>query len=935
MAVLTTIWKWLVAKRRFWGYLALTLLVTLGLMNLIYILTYLAPTDGAEWAMQNGRLTVTQTDLDAETRLQVGDVLTMINERIIEDKEDYDNWLYDEARIGSTYLYVLERAGSSFEPFVTIRGMREEGNRDYFIYAFAGFAHLIFTVMLLSQNVAYASKRTLVLFCLCVYMTFAFHYTNRFISLDWISFFLDLVGQVLLPSALASVAVSRALYRSRFQKFVQALHWVPSLLLLALQMHFLLLLPLWDNLGFGQDFFERIENLQSTWSGSLIAAALVLLVVRGERRSQEHNLTFFWCVGWAPYMLLLFDQTFPFIEIVAAIAPVLLLLALLIDWGRNDELYLGEIGKKTAVYGSMIFVLLLTYFLVYRGFQALVGPKFSTMGQTVVLGIVLILSAVLAAPLKQYFAEWVDRLVYGKRFEFIRVLSDFSGLNRADMNIDRFLEIINRRIKEAFAVERGFAAKVGANAKAFKVVSEDGDHPGFIFEELPTALLNGDIVRAGDVKARLIGKRDGQPFASGDYICPIRTSGNLNALIVFSRGGDNPMLSPEELRLLQSLINQCDVLMENMELYQAVNQKVESINQLKEYNENIIESSRVGILTTDEVGRAVSCNHAFADLTGQPREQVMGQRFEQLFQRLDTHSHRQVRSGFTAEGIYRNRLGKDLVLEIQETPLKTKENHVYGTLFLVEDIRERKEFNEKLQQQEKLASIGMLAAGVAHEINTPLTGIASYSQLLVNDGSLSEANKELLELIQAQSNRAAKIVNELLNFSRKENAPRGPVDVVSVIDQTLRFLKHTVQKRNVLVTFREPALRPEFQGYANQLQQVFINLIMNALDAMQAGGELEIGVEEQSSFVHVWVKDSGSGMDEKTRSLIFDPFFTTKEAGKGTGLGLAVVYNILQDHQASVHVDSKLGEGTAFHIYFPKRTSAQRAGSTAAQDSAS
>ena len=430
-------------------------------------------------------------------------------------------------------------------------------------------------------------------------------------------------------------------------------------------------------------------------------------------------------------------------------------------------------------------------------------------------------------------------------------------------------------------------------------------------------MLNGEVVLGSQASALVIGRNQEPAFGGGDYIFPLRVAGGLGALISFNLKRENRRLSPEEMRLLKNLANQCDVLMENMELYASVNQKANSIMQLKEANENIIESSRIGILTMDDMGHADSCNSAFAELTGRSKEELISRRFEEMFKLKTLINQRQVESSMTTEGIFLNRESKEMTLEIQKTPLKSKENVVYGTLYLVEDVRERKETQQKLMQQEKLASIGLLAAGVAHEINTPLTGIASYSQLLSREENLSDDQRELLDLIQGQSQRAAHIVSSLLNFSRKEGAPIGPVNLADVLDQTLRFMGHQIQKAKVQVTVDEEGGPLTVDGYPNQLQQVFVNLIVNALDAMPKGGQLIVSFKKFRDQARMLFKDTGVGMEAELTDHIFDPFFTTKEVGKGTGLGLAVVYNIMQEHSGSIEVESDLGLGTTFVLSFP------------------
>ena len=905
-------------KGRRLGYLGLILLTVIALMNVVHNLTYLEPTDGATWELIDNKLHVQATDVEAARFFQIDDVLIGIDDISLDNLSEYRSYLYDEMPIGSRHLYRLERSGQSFEPWVEIRGLKK-GKGDYYVYAFTGFVYLIFLFLLLSQDVSYRSKGSLIIFCFFVFIRFVFHHTDRFSLLDYISYFLDFIGGFLLASALAGVALNQSFPRWRGLMIAQAIQWSLGLILLGATLLWVIW-PDWAPKFMAEDVLGWVVRIQGVWGGSMIVLSILALGLVAELRSSEKNFTLFWAIAWTPFALSLWKLDYPFSVLIAGLAPIILPIALLLEWSGRDELHLGLIGKKILVHVSVVFVLMVGYFLFLSLTQFLLGSTVSPGTQPILLGIGVMFAAISYNPIQQYAAEILDRLIYGKRFASIRYLSDFSGIDRADTNIDEFLGIILNRIQKAFMFEAGGAYKAGENAKVFQPLALAKSTHGFVFEELNSELLEGEIIRGGQAKAFFINREKAAPFQPEDYICPIRVTNKLAALLVLSPTSGDFKLTPEEMRLLKSLLHQCDVLMENMELYQSVHQKAESIAQLKEYNENIIESSRIGILTTDEMNKVVSCNSALAELAGRSKSDLLGKTYEQIFTAKQVRKQRRVLSGFTVEGSFFNLEGEELHLEVEKNPLRTKENVVYGTLYLVEDIHEKKRMDKKMMQQEKLASIGLLAAGVAHEINTPLTGITSYAQILIKDAELGEEQKELLQLIQGQSQRAANIVTELLHFSRKESLPKGPVNLMDVLNQTLRFLSHQIQKKKVQITVVEPRKEALIEGYANQLQQVFLNLIVNAMDAMPGGGKLEVGARVRKKGIEMWFKDTGLGMDGKIKHHIFDPFFTTKEVGKGTGLGLSVVYRIIQDHHGAIEVESVQGKGTVFLLQFPLAT---------------
>jgi hypothetical protein len=222
-----------------------------------------------------------------------------------------------------------------------------------------------------------------------------------------------------------------------------------------------------------------------------------------------------------------------------------------------------------------------------------------------------------------------------------------------------------------------------------------------------------------------------------------------------------------------------------------------------------------------------------------------------------------------------------------------------------------------------MASLGLLAAGVAHEVNTPLTGISSFTQMLQDQISEDDPRAKLLHKIERQTERASKIVNNLLNFARQGRVSFVPVQINDVVRDVLSLLEHQLTQARVKVRLELGDDLPEVLGDENKLQQVFLNLILNAQDAMPKGGWLTIktaleGDPSQEGEVTATVSDTGTGISQDDIKRIYDPFFTTKRAGaSGTGLGLSITYGILQEHSGHIGVESSIGQGTSFHIRLP------------------
>jgi signal transduction histidine kinase len=238
---------------------------------------------------------------------------------------------------------------------------------------------------------------------------------------------------------------------------------------------------------------------------------------------------------------------------------------------------------------------------------------------------------------------------------------------------------------------------------------------------------------------------------------------------------------------------------------------------------------------------------------------------------------------------------------------------------ILEDVTRRVQLEEQLQISEKMASIGLLAAGVAHEVNTPLTGISSFTQMLLEGADPADPRTRLLEKIERQTFRAAKIVNSLLHLSRPAPATgeAAAVDLNGVITDVLSLLEHPFEMAKIKVRRElsgEPAL---VLGVEHKLQQVFLNLFLNARDAMPRGGWLSVSTRTSGTRVVAEVADTGSGIPNEHLARIYDPFFTTKAIGRGTGLGLSITYGIVREHGGAIDCESSVGHGTRFILGLP------------------
>jgi len=343
----------------------------------------------------------------------------------------------------------------------------------------------------------------------------------------------------------------------------------------------------------------------------------------------------------------------------------------------------------------------------------------------------------------------------------------------------------------------------------------------------------------------------------------------------------------------------------------------------------LFEAASEGVVVVNSRGQIVSVNGKTEELFGYPRTELIGQPVEMLMPDRYREAHPRHRSEYFARlrarpmgrGLDlagRRKDGSEFPIEISLSPIETDEGP--QSVALVTDITQRLAVERATRQAERLASLGSLSAGIAHEINNPIGIIASRIELMLIDAAehaLPPAVVEDLHVLHRNAMRVASIAQRFLSFARQSPAERSSVDLNRVVTQTVELLERQIGTGLRLVTTLEPA-SPPILGHANALEQVLLNLIMNARDATKGEGEIRIATgvaPDRPGRVWLKVTDTGPGIAPEAISRIFDPFYTTKSSG--TGLGLSVSYGIIRDHNGTVDVESAPGKGTTFLLTFP------------------
>lgn len=413
----------------------------------------------------------------------------------------------------------------------------------------------------------------------------------------------------------------------------------------------------------------------------------------------------------------------------------------------------------------------------------------------------------------------------------------------------------------------------------------------------------------------------GRHAVRGSVVAPLRVHGEILGAVVASdqRSG---RFSPEDARLLEAVATHAAVVLANSRFF-------ELIRRGKEHWEATFDALRAGIALVDEGGRIRRANTALAELLGPPVAALIGTHLcTALFGEpalLDELLAAARRGGPLPAPLERR--SELLKRSLRIAPARPLARSPAGTVVVVvEDITEQRAIEAKLIQSEKLAAVGTLVSGVAHELNNPLTSIAGLSEFLLEQPAPGEHDREHLRVINEQAERASRIVRNLLTFARKASPEATTVDLADVVRRTLLLMRYELSLHDVEVSLEvdPPDQAPAVLGDRDQLQQVVLNLLSNAAHAVSAlppgrAARIEVAVRAEPACVTLRVRDTGPGIAPATREGLFSPFFTTKAPGEGTGLGLFISYGIAEGHGGSLSADNaKDGTGAVFTLSLPK-----------------
>jgi len=510
-------------------------------------------------------------------------------------------------------------------------------------------------------------------------------------------------------------------------------------------------------------------------------------------------------------------------------------------------------------------------------------------------------------PVKGRVESVIERVLYRDSYKHRRAMTDFAQELATFNDVHELIAMMRERLRAALDIEKmNLFTREGtslliyqpeANVPRRAAESDFGD-----IRTSPLTLSDPRLPDSSEVPWQLL-------RAGYRYIFPLRNRGELQGLLLLgTKRGEEP-LSRDDMHLLESLTAPVALAIENSRLYGRLRRQLEEIRALKEYNENIIESSSSAIAVVASDGTVLTANHAFWDLIGEEGTDEPIDRLFPPYEELRLSNMRSIATNFV------NRHGVEKEVTVTSSALNAGD--IDGAhVLVIGDVTDRVRLERELQDKERLASLGLLAAGVAHEVNTPLTGISSYAQLLLNEVGPEDPKYKLLKKMEQQTFRASALVNNLLDLIANRPRTREVVSVAQLIESTVS-LHEDLLKAKAITIHIPPVPGIAVRGNFHELQQVLTNVLLNARDAVPERGNIWIAVDVEGERVVIRIKDDGKGIEPDLIGRIFEPLVTTKRGQGGTGLGLAITRRILHASDGEISVESAPGEGAEFRIDLP------------------
>jgi PAS domain S-box-containing protein len=929
-------------------------LVALGVANIATRARLHEVEDGVLWVERAEGVTAAEvagSSAGARAGILQGDVLLAINGEPIATRREVLERQHS-AREGTRMSYTLLRLGERRALEVSLAPVAPRGSM-YFVLASVGLFTLVVGSWVRLRRPH--DQATLHFFWLCVafFGAFTFSFNGPFDPLDWTFYWGDAIAVAVLPPLLLHFTLGfpqRPPWRTAIPvHLILPFVYLPAIALVLTRI--VVVVRGRDDGALLTRWLDLLDRAEPVYLFACAAGAVVVLArAFGEITSLTGRRQLRWlawgtalgvgpfAVGYALPWALGADPpvALQLTAVPLGVVPLTFASAIVRYRLRDVEVIIKRGLAYTAFLGASA--------LLYVAMQKLVEFVFASEEDphnSIVALLATIIVVLLAQPVKDAVQNALDRVFYRDRYDYRRALVAFARDLNSDLDVVRLSQRLVSRIVETLVLDRMGLMLADERLGDFRTIGDFGfprsvprltRASSFVprLDDGHTVALDDPIASARFAAEEVEFWRDQGIY----YFVPCIFEGAAIAVLALGRKDNDEPFNSEDLGLLTAVAGQVATAIENGRLYRQLHLKAEEVGRMREFNENILESLDDGLVVFDAAERIVRWNRALEAFYGVARADAVGRSLSDIFDAPFVDALRAARQekphGATlfkvpltgrrlpelSDSEPQRLLVNATVVPLQSSP---GADAFSGTILLIEDITDRIRLEEQLQISEKMASIGLLAAGVAHEVNTPLTGISSFTQMLLDGADPADPKTVLLEKIERQTFRAAKIVNGLLTLSRPgtPGGERTAVDINLVISDVFSLLEHQFEVGKIRVRRELNAASAQVQGIEHQLQQVFLNLFLNARDAMPRGGWLTVTTRVDGDQLTAEVADTGSGIPSEHLARIYDPFFTTKAIGRGTGLGLSITYGIVHEHQGSIRCDSAVGQGTRFILTFP------------------
>jgi len=563
--------------------------------------------------------------------------------------------------------------------------------------------------------------------------------------------------------------------------------------------------------------------------------------------------------------------------------------------------------------------------------------------------IIIVLISIFIRPLYSWSQQRVDRFFYRDRYDYLKALEEFASQTQSITNLKKLCNTVVKLVSGAMQTSCAYLLlpseeKKGLVIESATCASELKSETILKNSSASTKWLkrHSDIVSVDqfDIHPQLQNLSSAEKKKLEDMgahlVVPIKTKeGQLSGLLILGQKLSQQPFSLEDKQLLKALSSHVAMAIGNALLYEQVKRSGRALRESEEKLRLTFDSMAEGVAVTDLSANIIEVNKALVDILGyRNKEDLIGNKIHSLVPENDRTEVKknveEILAGkyvLSGEVIILKKDGTELDAEISSASITDPTLGVpTGTVTIIEDITQRKKLeSEKLELEHKtqiasrLASVGEMASGIAHEINNPLTGVIGFADLLMKK-DIPEDVRKYVQTIHDGAQRVAGIVSRLLTFARQEKPSRDSADINGILENTLALRRYELETSNIEIDTQFATDLPRTMADAGQLQQVFLNIIVNAETEMALAhgrGKLTIKTETMDNIIRISFKDNGPGIAKEDLKKIFDPFFTTREVGKGTGLGLSLCHAIIAEHNGQIYAKSKLGSGATFTVELP------------------